>query len=237
MIKDMQRILEILNAVGIEEVIIEPNGNGGSIVRGVSRDSSAVIYDDIPIELTEHPMGIESVRGLLSRLNLFDLEKASLSMEEKNGIINSITVKMGRKKATFSCCELKHISAPSEAPDSETSDVLTFTKEYVSYLGKAISAMSFTGEKERRTIAIHADGDTMSIKISDGQYDAFNEVIEGVEVKTERGVWEVGPFQRVMNKAVEYSGDEEAANFVIDEYGVAVFVLGDLRVMIVPMTS
>lgn len=237
MIIELKTILEALNSVGIEEVIIEPNDdNESSRVRAVSKDSSVVVCDDIPIVFVEYPMGIESVRGLLSRLNLFDTDKASITMTDGNDVIQDITIKMGRKKASFRCCHPKHISAPSEAPDSTKSDVITFNKEYVTYLGKAVAAMSFTGEKDKRTIALHAEDGTMSVKISDGQYDSFNEVIEDVEVETEHGVWEVSPFQRVMNKAVEYSETDEA-NFTIDDFGVATFSLGYFEAMIVPMAS
>lgn len=236
MIKELKLILEILQSVGVDEAVIEPNGDDGSRIRAANKDGNIVIFDDIEFAITEFPMGIQSVRGLLSRINLFDTDKASVETEDDGKTVRDMVIKQGRKKASFRFANPARIMAPTSTPDSTPSDVLTFSEEYVQYLVKAIAAMSFTGNKEERTISIHGDGEALNIRISDGEDDAFNEVLEDIEVETERGSWEVTPFQRVMNKASEYNPNKEA-NFVIDSFGVVTFSLEHFNVMIVPMAS
>jgi hypothetical protein len=192
------------------------------------------VEDDAVV--TDAPMGIHSVRGLLSRLNLFDIEKSTAGFTENNGMIKDVVIKQGRRKASFRFAKPTNISAPKAAPASIQSDAITFESDYVKNLGKAIAAMAFTGNKEERTISVHGDGGYLRIVISDGEDDSFNEEIEDVNIETERGVWEVLPFQTVMNKAAGVSPDGKSV-FTIDQHGIANFDLVLFSAMILPMAS
>lgn len=236
MLKSLKQILEVLHSLGVSEAIIEPDNNQTRI-RAAHEDGSIVVYDHIDDHIVDLPMAIQSVNGLLARLNLFDIDKASADMKDNGDIITDIKIKQGRKKASFRFADKRKVAVPSQKPETTPSDVLTFTSEYVKYLGKAISSMSFTGEKKSRTINVKGDGEVLNISITDGEDDSFDEEIEDVSVETERGIWEVIPFQRVMNKASDYNKDDGSANFVIDEYGIATFQVGMFSVMVLPMAD
>lgn len=240
MLKSLKQILEVLHSLGVSEAIIEPD-DGQTRIRAAHGDGSIVVYDHIDDnDVVDLPMAIQSVNGLLSRLNLFDVNKASADIEDNGNIITDIRIKQGRKKASFRFAEMKNVAVPSQKPETTPSDVITFPSDYVKYIGKAISAMSFTGDKKERTISVKGDGGSgvLSISITDGEDDSFDEEIENVNIETERGIWEVIPFQRVMNKSSDYnSHDDGSANFTIDEFGIATFQVGLFSVMVLPMAD
>lgn len=233
MIKELKNVLEVLQSVGIEEAVIDP-AEDGSVIRAASKEGAIVIFDCIPEKVANFSMGIHSVRALLSRINLFDVEKASASISDDGENVLDMEIKQGRKKAIIRFSDPKRLSAPTTVPDSEKSDDIVFKEEYVQYLSKAIAAMSFTGKKEERTISIHGDGDSLHISISDGEEDSFDEEIEASGIETDKCRWDVVPFQRVMTKSMDYAGQ---ASFVVDEYGIATFDLAVMKVMIAPMAS
>lgn len=236
MIVELKLILETLSSIGIEEAIIEPNENG-SLIRAANKDGNIIVHDVIPEAISDFPMGIQSVRGLLSRIDLFDIEKCSAVLDDDSDHIRDIKIKQGRKSATFRFASPRNIQAPKNAPETNESDVLTLDKEYVKYLGKAVTAMSFTGDKAERTISLHGTDKGLSVKIFDGEDDSFDEVLEDIQIETNKGVWEVNPFQRVMNRSSEYNTTDGSATLVIDELGIAMFDLSYIKVMIVPMAS
>lgn len=234
-ISELKMILETIQSVGVDEAIIEPvDGGDGSRIRAANKNGNVIIFDEIPEIFSEYPMGIQSVGGLLSRITLFDDSKASAELTDDGTIVTDILIKQGRKKATFRFASPDNIYAPPVVPETTESDVIEFSKDYVQYLGKAITAMSFTGKKENRTVAIQGTGSGLSVSISDGDVDAFDEVVEDIKTETTRGIWEVGPFQRVLKEASEHDG---VARFTIDNYGIGTFDLGVIRVMVVPMAS
>lgn len=236
MISDLKLILETLSSVGIDEAIIEPTEQG-SIIRAANSTGNIIIYDEVPETISEYPLGIQSVRGLLSRINLFDVDKCSSELDDNGTYVRDIKIKEGRKSATFRFCPPSNIHAPRSAPDTEESEVLTLSNEYVKYLGQAITSMSFTGEKEERTISLKGTERGLVVKISDGEDDSFNELVEGIDTETITGVWEVVPFQRVMNKSSEYNTPDKSALFTIDSIGIITFDLSSMKVKIAPMAS
>lgn len=233
MIVEFKRILEVLDSVGVEEVIFDPTEEG-TLVRATDKKGSIVVFDEIDEQFSDSPIGVQSVRGLLSRINLFDVEKSTIDLDEGSNYILNILIKQGRKKASFRCAPPKRILAPPSAPDSVWSDDIEFDSDYVGYLNKAITAMGFTGNKEERKITLNGGSDGMRITISDGEDDSFDELLPEITAEITPGAWEVAPFQRAMLKAAEYSG---STKFRVDNYGIACFNLCHLSVMIVPMAS
>lgn len=236
MIADLKLILETLVSVGIDEAIIEPCPEG-SLIRAANAAGNIIIFDTIADVVTTSPMGIQSVKGLLSRIALFDIDKCKVEFEEAGDYVRDIKIKQGRKSATFRFYPPKNIAAPKGMPASIESEVLTFTNEYVKYLGQAITAMTFTGKKEERTITLKGATNGLSVTVSDGEDDTFDEVIEDIKTETNVGTWEAVPFQRVMNKSSDYNTTDKSAKFVIDNFGIITFDLSFIRVMIAPMAS
>lgn len=232
-ISELKLILEGIQSVGVDEAIIEPFEDG-SRIRAANKDGNIVIFDKIPETFSDVPMAIQSVGGLLSRINLFDENKASADLELGDECVTDILIKQGRKKATFRFAAPRNIYAPPKVPESDESDVVEFDKEYVQYLTKAIAAMSHTGNKENRTISFHGEESGFSVTISDGDVDAFDEIVDTINVETTRGCWEVVPFQRVMKQSTEHDG---ISRFTINNFGICTFDLGLFRVMVAPMAD
>lgn len=230
----IKNVLETLDSVGIEEVIFEPTENG-TLLRGSNKDKNVVVFHEIPDEITEHPMGIQSVKGLLSRLNLFETDKAQMAFTEAGDAIGNITIKQGRKKASYKCIEPEHVHAPKRIPgDIDMSKCITFDKEYVEYLSQAFSSMGYTGDKSERTVSIGVRDNNLSLNIFDGEDDSFNDTIEIEHDDIDTSSWEVVPFQRVMKQSVACSASLEA-NFVITEHGVVVFDVSGISIIVAPV--
>lgn len=232
--KVIKNILEILDSVGIEEVIFEPTEEGTRL-RGSNKDQNVVVFHEIPDEIVESPMGLQSVKGLLSRINLFDDDKANMDFEVSGDSVANILIKQGRKKASYKCNEPEHIVAPKRIPGEMNMDSpLSFNGDYVDYLGQAFSSMGYTGEKAERSISIGIKDSTMSINVYDGEDDSFNDNIEVESDDVDTASWEVVPFQRVMKQSVLGSTDR-TARFTITEHGVAVFDVAGINIIVAPI--
>ena len=252
----LKQILETLNSVGINEMVIEPTEKDGvknTLIRGSNRDRNVVVYHEIPdLNLTDTVIGIQSVNGLLSRINLFDEAKASIELDVTGAMVGTILVKQGRKKATYRCADPSTLNAPSRIPGElkvSLDNAIMLSKDNVNFLGQAISSMSLTGNKEERNITMQVEDGNLTVKIVDGEDDSFTEVMEGVGGdNTERGVWDVGSFLRVMKKSSETSdiafrriigSDAEVEDggvlFSISEFRVAVFAVADLDILVIPV--
>ncbi|MDA3806884.1 MAG: hypothetical protein PF440_03135 [Thiomicrorhabdus sp.] len=240
-IMEAKTILTELSSVGIDEVVFD-HMDKGTRVRGSNQEKTVVVYFEIPIIFCDKSIGIQSVNGLLSRINLFDETKASISLvEDNNGDIGTINVKQGRKKASYRCNDPRKVNAPSRVPGDlalTNENVISFDKEYVTYLSTAISAMSYTGTKAERTISVQIEDDNATVAVFDGLDDTFTDVIETVgAINTDRAVWEVIPFSRVMKQSVSAPSNADSAKFCITEHGIAVFGLENLDIVVVPMVS
>ena len=252
----LKQILETLNSVGINEMILEPSEKDGvknTLIRGSNRDRTVVLYHEIPdLNLTDTIIGVQSVNGLLSRINLFDEAKASIELDVAGGMVGTVRVKQGRRKATYRCADPSSLKAPTHVPGGLTvtaDNAIMLSKDSVDFLGQAISSMSLTGNKEERNIAMKVEGGNLTVKIVDGEDDSFTEVMEGVGgADTGRGMWDVGSFLRVMKKSAETSdiafrriigSDAEVevggVLFSVSEFRVAIFAVADLDILVIPV--
>lgn len=254
---NLKFILETLHSVGISEMVLSPtvkNDKPSTLVRGSNRERSVVVYHEIEdLVLTEVPMGVQSVNGLLSRISLFDESKASIELVQSHDIVGTVNIKQGRKKATYRCADPNQLSAPNRIPGdlaiSEASAIIIPSSQ-VDFLGQAISSMSLTGNKEERTITMQVTEEgSLDVTIVDGEDDSFKEIIEDVGGSpTEKGTWDVSSFSRVMKRASENSEvsfrrifgsdvgevEDKAVVFSITEYKIAVFAVADLDILVVP---
>lgn len=235
MIIDLKNILDCLDAVGVEEVVIEPSEDStGTLVRGADRKRDIVVFDTVEgIILTEYPIGIQSVKGLLSRLSLFD-DDATIELEDDGEMVMNIKIKKGRKKASYKCAAAEHLSVPKFVPGDlqvEEDKSIVLTKEYVSHLSHAIQSMSFTGSNEQ-SLSVKVDSHNAVISIYDGEDDSFTDELKNVGLEScDKSSWGVKPFQRVMKCSIE--GKDQTA-FTVNEHGVAVFTVGLIDVIISP---
>ncbi len=236
-IKLLKNVLSVMDGVGINEAVLEPNSSGGTRIRAANKDRNIIVFDEISDHLVDMPMGIQSVRGLLSRINLFDAEKASMTFTDNGEIIRESTIKMGRKRAGFKFARPDKLGVPKMIPgDLSMETFISFSDEYVKYLSTAITAMSYTGDKKERTISLLTEGDDSAIiNIYDGEDDSFNDTIEDCPISvSEKASWEVVPFERVLKSAVDWS-ETNTAKLSVTEHHIAVFEVGTIKVMVGPI--
>lgn len=229
-------LLRTLSSVGIEEVVFEPDPSteGSTLIRGANKDMNVIVYHSVPYQLTEHPMGVQTVKGLLARVELFDVSVAVLTPSEKNDVVYDLLIKKGKKKASFKCSPPDRLQVPKKVPGdlSITSDIV-LEKDYIDHLNNAISAMAFTGSKAERSISLMVVDNKATISIYDGEDDSFSDELEVQFNDTKKFSWDVAPFQRVMRSSEDSQGK---ARFTISEHGIAVFDLGVLNVLVAPVS-
>jgi len=232
---NLKEVLQEIDKVGITECVIEPGDEDGKTrIRGASKDTSVIIFDTIDSELTEVPIGIQSVKGFLSRLKLFDGDKASIALKSNDKFAVNATIKQGRRLANFRFAPPNTLQVPDAMPDCEEPPFIELDEQYVDFLSTAIASMSYTGSKEERTISMKVNDGDLGINIFDGEDDCFDDVME-VEGVTElhNGSWELVPFHLVMKQSRLYN--DTKAIFTINDYGVAIFKLETIKVMVSPM--
>lgn len=232
-IRTIKTLLEVLTSVGIEEAVLE-NVEDGTLVRGSNKDMNVVVFHTIPEQLVDSIMGIQSVKGLLSRLQLFDVNKAVITLNTANDRIVDLVIKQGRKKASYRCAEAKQLSVPKKIPgDLTIVDKIEFGREYVDHLMHAITAMSYTGTKAERSISISVKDGVGEFSIFDGENDTFTDEFPVEFPDTQPVSWDVAPFHRVMKQSLE--ANTENAIFTITEYGIIVFDLSFINVLVAPV--
>lgn len=234
-----KELLEVLSSVGIDTCRIMPiehEGQPANIMQAMDSRGNVIVYDVLGELVTEKAMGIQSVRGLLSRINLFDIEKVSVTIKvnERHDIAEEINMKEGRRKASFRFSRPQAIVAVGEMDEFDRSPLIEFKKEYVDYLKKAISSIMMTGDKEHSYIALEAKDDELTMKVYDGENDSFVETltIDGLGT-IDKCQWEVDSFTRVLKTALQ--GDESTVVFEVTEMGAAVFDMEVFEVMVAPI--
>jgi hypothetical protein len=231
-----KNILETLSGVGIEELVIEPIDKNKSRLRGANKERNIIVFDEVDNQLSGLPLGIMSVKAFLSRLELFDPDKASISVTNDSTVINNVAIKEGRKKASYKCADPSHLAVPKKIPGNlESTATITMSKERVDYLSQAITSLSYTGNKAERIVTVSIKDEVMSLSIFDGEDDTFSDEIECVgAADSPKAAWEVNPFLRVLKKSAEQSEDD-TARWHITEHGIAVFVVGTYNIIVAPV--
>jgi len=234
----LKEILEVVSGVGIEELVIEPIEPQRTRLRGANRERNVIIYDELDEVVSDLPLGIMSVKALLSRLELFDPDKARIETSHDEKLINNLSVKQGRKKVSYKCAALQHLAVPKKIPGNlESDNKLELKKEFVNYLSQVITSMSYTGNRAEKTISLSVTDKKMKVSIFDGEDDTFTDEVScedsGVS-DFSKSSWEVSPFLKVLKKSVEQVEDD-IARFHITEHGIAVFNVGSYSIIVAPV--
>jgi hypothetical protein len=241
-IKETKRLLQELSDIGISECVLEPSPTekDSMLVRGSNKERSIIVYKTVKnLKLVDVPMGIQSVKGLLSRINLFDEEKAGIVLDKKDGsYVKSLTVKQGRKTVTFRTGEPSSLLVPKSVPPCEITEknCISFQKDYVDYISQAISAMSYTGSNTDRSVGVKVENKTLTLSINDGQSDSFVDTIDGFDVDDVRGTWDISAFNKLI-KLSSSLDEDSVADFSISEHGVGVVRIAQLDALIPPLVS
>ena len=254
---DLRSLLETLDSIGIEEAVLAPeeekrDPNTGACLLASNRTRSVVVADQVGLPLLEEVFGIGSVKGLLSRLELFDRTKAckfEISKDE-DGVVEAIKVSQGRKKTEYRCLNPEVLLVPSAVMDEqEDSWELCFTQADISEFQKASrSIMMAASDKEKAQFKITVDklGEA-EITIADGDYDSFRVTMKA-SANTDKGLpetsWDISTMIRCL-KAVSAEaaenglgeGSEEAlcsVKMTVAASGIAFMTLGEVEFMLIP---
>lgn len=233
----LKDVLDELTTVDINEVVLEPSDSGGTLIRGANKAQNIIIFDELEDKLVELPVAIQSVRGLYSRLQLFDLSKASIKTDDGDKYMKGLTIKQGKKSATYRTANPKLLGVPTQLPPvTVVGDEIVFEKDYVTYLLNAFQSLAMTGNKEERKLSIEISGGELSLSIFDGEDDSFNDTmsVEGEDIP--KASWELEPFRRVLKQSIECTTDN-TARLTITDFGIAIFAMQPLSVIVAPMTS
>lgn len=236
-IKSFFALLEHLTSVGVSRVVLTPDPeNNLTAVQGSDDGANVIVFDNISEMYSDAQMCIQNTNALLSRLKLFDLEKASIEFvkHKSNESILQVTIKQGRRSATYRCASRAAVYVPSRIPDLNISgNPVVLEADYVDYLSKAISAITMTGSNKDRRVSMANNG-IVSISVDDGEHDSFHDQInvEGVN-EFDPSSWNVSAFQKVM-KYTSSVGENKASSFWVTEHGIMVFDSSPVAFMIAP---
>lgn len=239
-LKMLKDILEQLTSLSITEAVIEPvveDGKDYTRVRAGNKDHSIMIFDSVEGKLTDKTMAIASIKGLQTRLALFNEDKASVTVTNGNSFVSSIEIKEGKRKATYTMSHPNIILAPKVMPQYDIyGDVITFSKDFVDYLSEVFNSISFTGKRENRKISIKSGKGELFITVSDGENDSFLETLTAdvAENDIPTTQWEVEAFKMALKKSSECSVDKSVA-FYITNIGTAVMSAQPLSVIVAPI--
>ena len=235
MLNELGNLLECLSFVGVDEVALEPQDDGNVLVRGAASDMSVIVYDKISMDL-DKPVGIQSVKALLSRINLMAGQNASITFSGDDEV-REIIMKKGRSKVTYRTADISRLYIPKFVPDDigvNDDNYITFSAEYIKKLNNVFASIGYTGVRNEQYISIESHEDEIRLTVSDGEDDSFNDQLEMTTVSNnDRASWDIKAFQRVMKTASDYSTDNEA-KFSVNQRGCATFDVGVVEVIVAP---
>lgn len=236
----LKELLTELHNAGIQELILEPAQNG-TMLKGSGTNNSILVYHFVDHVFSDKTIGIKDINVLLSRINLFDVDKASITLTTTNaGEVGDIVIKQGRKKVTYRTYRVASIAAPHHIPDDVAlSDEATIKldKAYCDYLSKAMASISMTGEKKEQVVKLALSNGTLSTRISDGADDAFTDELDCDIQQESSGLFEIAPFAKILKVSVNSARNENNAVFALSSRGIGIFRIETIDVLLHPAVN
>mgnify|MGYP006425038169 CR=1 FL=1 len=223
-----KEVLEVLQGVDIPECAVFAEKDTNQL-RAVSNDRSTIVFTDVE-KFIETQVGILSVKGLLTRLNLFDTEKAGVNEEtkesEQGDYISDLTIKEGRRRSKVKTTHPQRLAAPTKYPDAKKAFTAFITKEYVDYIGKMKSSISSVPSQEDLTLSLSVDSNTPDETINlsiGGGYDNFHDEVEGEilgDFSEFSATWKIDSLMRVLKRAASSLDDEDYITLTVNDLGI-----------------
>lgn len=234
---ELKLVLEDLYSVGIKSVVLDPNNDGdGTLVRASDKDGKVAVYCDSEFSFSDKTIAIQDVSSILSRVNLFDVNKATVEITDNDDYVLELKIKQGRKKTRFRCAPPEALQVPSRVPGDLTikdGECVVLQRDYVSYITDVISSLSKTVSDTPANVAIEIKDDNLNVTISDGETDSFSDTLVEIGVDDrDKSYWDAIPFSKVIRQSIRES--EEAKFIISKDHGLAVFAVGTVDVIVVP---
>ena len=241
-----KEILEVLDGVDIAECAIYAE-DGKNKIRAVNTDQTTIVFTEVD-QFIDDNIGLLSVKGLLSRLNLFDLEKAGVTFKtnEKNGssFIEQMTIKEGRRRSSVRATSPKSIDAPTQYPQTEKVFNAYLSKSYVNFINKMKSSIAFmpsnSSDDIKLTMTVEKGSETANLKIVGGTSDDFSDEIEcdgneNMQSDTFVATWTIDSLMRVLKRAAMGLDDEDTISVEVNDVGVLEVVANGIVVSVMAM--
>ena len=242
-----KKVLEIMKGVDIGEAGIFAEGDDKNQIRGIMQDKTTIMFTETD-RFIEHQVGILSVKGLLSRLTLFDEAKMGVelktlqSKKSDDEFVNMIILKEGRRRSKVTTTDPSMMKTiPTMYPECETVLTGVITKEYVDYINKMKASINTSISTETLYVEMFFESDDeTSIGISiGGGYDDFDDRVDAeIEPdyvgKSFSVQWKIDPFIRAMRQAASSCEDDDIV-FKITDMGFLEIDVDGVIITVAPM--
>lgn len=206
-INKLYNVINILTVAGIHQAIIEKKDDGvmlygADLSEGDDLPSILVIskIDDDTIDKT---MGINRVSTMDKRMRLFDADKAKIIFDEGTDFTKRMTIKEGRRKASFTFANPSIINVPLQTVDDEVNNVISMTKDYINDLVKVNQAMS------SNFLTIECNGKKISLTLTDESGDTYSdELSPSCDMGFEHR-WQTKAVFKILKLSAKYSDTVE----------------------------
>lgn len=220
----LNSILSTANVAGISQFIIDATETG-HFIRGVDSESSIVLFSEYSEKFSDKTIGIFNASSLYNRLSLFDLTKTKVDVEEKDSFVRAIKLREKNKKLTYTFSDPNLIKAPKSIANSEIRCKISLTKEQISGLAKAISAV------DSKKFTLIGSGKDIIVKLSDINSDIYQDVV-GEQAVSEWSVsWKTDSVMRLLKQAAK---DVDTVELVIGELGMMYVNVERLDFIVIP---
>lgn len=219
----------------MDKVLLEPNDDGGTTVRGVDDDGRIIIFYDVNDLSLDVSCTIYSVRSLLSRFDLFDsLDAPDFEYElEKQDETTAKKLHMQSKttKVSYTFTSQDIISVPTIKLTPKMVGSITFNKNLFKTMKNAVDSMRMSGSYKEK-IQFRCKDNKIFMELDDGMADRY--VKEIAESKTENHwthQWKTGSIETLLREALK---TKDKVQINVSEKGIAYIMVDYLEFMVAP---
>lgn len=242
-----KRVFDIINGSDIKKCAILDAGETNQI-RGISEDRTTIIFTEVPKFIEKADVGIISVPSLLSRLNLFDEQKAKVAVNVREGqngdYISSMVVSEGRRRSTVKTNDPENMKGeiPKKYPEAKTMMTIYMETPYIRMLDQMRSSIKTVAGQDDFYIRVgYKAGSENEIDFSIcGGNDDFDDVLESYNIPDNSTAfsasYQIDSFMRVFKKAASIEGEAKIL-VEVNSLGVMEVDVGGIRVSLVPIST
>lgn len=220
-------IVETANVAGINRLVINKTDERvmiyGSDDEG--EEPSIVIISEADWDVVDNSIGIHRVPVLLNRMNLFSLDKATVSKIDTDNYTKSITIKEGRKKVSYTFADPSTLSVPTDTIDDSIICTVRLTKDNVQNLVKANQAIT------PKLFTLSGIKDDIQMELFDGISDTLTDVIGKNTSGDWSFNWEMSSVMKLVRHAIK---QEDSVELGIGGIGILYITVNDLIFMVMP---
>lgn len=234
-----KNILEAMKNLGINECAFTPRGEKTRVSAIENKTHQIGICCDLEDLEISKPMGVLHVPSMLSRIQLFDVEKAgaTLNVSSDDSFISNFTLKQGRRVSRITTTDPEMLQTPVDVPPMETIASFEFDEEFVGFMDKASRSIAATpgGTSDAILIISSVSGTDFEFQIKSGD-DVFVEHVDSHDdiTHTSTCTFSARQFMTAVKQSVMWSTatENKTAIFELTSLGHAVVSVGEMSVFV-----